>query len=175
MKEIVTLVALAITLAGCSTQVVAPDHFAAASSIGNFEKAPVRPRHVVGRPYFKDGTLTRPRHQPKYSAIGQASWYGPSEGGRRTANGEIVDATNLFAAHATLPLPSYVSVENLNNGRKLTVRVNDRNPVSKPHIIGLSLRAAELLGLPDDRNARVHVRFLSPAPIEHAGRNHNPS
>jgi len=164
-----------VALMGCTTQVVGPDHFEAANSIGGSHAAPQRPRHIVGRPYYRDGKLIRPRHQPDYSAIGQASWFGPSENGRRTANGELVDSSNLFAAHPSLPLPSYVSVENLSNGRKLTVRVNDRNPIEQRRIIGLSIRAAELLGLHKDRNARVHVRYLSPAPIEYIGRNHGQS
>jgi rare lipoprotein A len=76
---------------------------------------------VAGRVYV-------PQDNPHYRADGVASWYGSDFHGRSTANGEIFDAEAITAAHPTLPLPSYVRVTNLSNGRSLIVRVNDRGP-----------------------------------------------
>lgn len=171
MNKVFAIV-IAAALSGCSSQAVSPDAFDAAQAVGG-ASAPQHPSHIVGRAYYKSGKLVRPRHQPDYSAIGVASWYGSEHSGQRTANGEVSDSTNLFAAHATLPLPSYVSVENLDNGKILTVRVHDRSPIAPGSVIGLSERTAELLGLKRLPNARVHIKYLSPAPIEvrrHASR-----
>src|SRR5580700_1939774 len=68
----------------------------------------------------------RPQDDPNYRAEGLASWYGDDFHGRFTANGEIFDKDGITAAHTTLPLPSYVRVTNLTNGKSLIVRVNDR-------------------------------------------------
>jgi len=83
-----------------------------------------------------------------------------------TANGEVFDQYRLTAAHPTLPLPSYVRVQNLANGRSLIVRVNDRGPFSSSRLIDLSKRAAEVLGYIDNGTARVRVTYVGRAPIE---------
>ena len=98
-------------------------------------------------------------------SIGTASWYGPKFQGRRTANGEIFDMNLLTAAHPTLPMPVMVQVTNLENGRSMKLRVNDRGPFKKNREIDLSRRAAEILGFKDKGTARVRVKFLHRAPL----------
>ena len=123
-------------------------------------------RAVVGKPYKINGRWYKPRHQPNYNKTGIASWYGPNFHGRKTANGEVYDQTALSAAHPTLPLPSYVRVENVQNGRSVIVRVNDRGPFHKTRIIDLSYRTAELLGTRAGGIAKVRVKFIGRAPVD---------
>jgi rare lipoprotein A len=123
-------------------------------------------RHKLGSPYSVGGIVYVPRHEPDYDRIGTASWYGQDFHGRRTANGEIYDMNRLTAAHPTLPLPSLVEVTNLENGRRLIVRVNDRGPFRKGRIIDLSSRTAELLEMRRAGTARVRVRYISPARLD---------
>ncbi len=77
--------------------------------------------------------------------VGLASWYGHPFHGRRTANGEVYDMNTMTAAHKTMPLPSYARVRNLNNGREIIVRVNDRGPFYPGRVIDLSRAAARKL------------------------------
>ena len=123
-------------------------------------------RAVVGKPYKINGRWYKPRHQPNYNKTGIASWYGPNFHGRKTANGEVYDQTALSAAHPTLPLPSYVRVENIRNGRSVIVRVNDRGPFHKTRIIDLSYRTAELLGTRAGGIAKVKVKYIGRAPVD---------
>lgn len=122
-------------------------------------------RYMVGKPYTVRGQTYTPREQPGYEAQGTASWYGADFHGRRTANGEIFSANAISAAHPTLPLPSYVRVTNLDNGRSIMVRVNDRGPYVHGRVIDLSHRAADLLGYVNRGMTRVHVDYVSPAPL----------
>ncbi|NIQ93995.1 MAG: septal ring lytic transglycosylase RlpA family protein, partial [Desulfuromonadales bacterium] len=98
-----------------------------------------------------------------YHERGVASWYGPNFDGRPTANGETFDMRAVSAAHKTLPLPSVVRVTNLENGRSLVIRINDRGPFVRGRIIDLSQRAAELLGFSSQGTAMVDVRLLPDA------------
>ncbi len=123
-------------------------------------------RYVVGQPYKVAGRWFRPAEDPDYDETGVASWYGPNFHGRQTANGEIFDQFALSAAHPTLPLPSYVRVLNMENGRSVTVRVNDRGPFVSGRLIDLSRRTAEVLGYIDNGTARVRVTYLGRAPVE---------
>ncbi|HTT99830.1 MAG TPA: septal ring lytic transglycosylase RlpA family protein, partial [Rhizomicrobium sp.] len=91
------------------------------------------------------------------------SWYGPSFYGRPTANGEIYNAGDITAAHRTLPMPVNVRVTNLDNGKSLIVRVNDRGPYAKGRIIDVSEQAAKLLGFYNQGTARVRVTYVSRA------------
>jgi rare lipoprotein A len=84
--------------------------------------------------------------------------------GRRTANGETFDQNALSAAHRTLPLPSIVEVTNLENNKRIVVRVNDRGPFAQGRIIDVSRAAARELGFESDGEARVSVRYIGPAP-----------
>src|SRR5439155_1950652 len=100
---------------------------------------------------------------------GTASWYGPQFHRHQTANGEWFDMDYLTAAHTTLPLPSYVRVTNLENGRVLVLRVNDRGPFIGERIIDLSRKAAETLSMKDQGTAKVRVQYIGPAPLNDKG------
>jgi len=92
-----------------------------------------------------------------YRARGTASWYGTKFHGASTANGERYDVYGMTAAHCTLPIPTYVQVTNLDNGRRAIVRVNDRGPFVNDRIIDLSYAAAVKLGYANKGTARVEV------------------
>jgi rare lipoprotein A len=119
--------------------------------------------YKVGQPYQVDNVWYYPREQPDYDETGIASWYGPTFYGKHTANGEMYDGNALTAAHKTLPMPVNVRVTNLDNGKSLIVRVNDRGPYARGRIIDLSKRAAELLDVVQTGTARVRVTYLSRA------------
>jgi rare lipoprotein A len=121
--------------------------------------------YSIGKPYQIAGLWYAPREDPGYDRVGSASWYGELFHGRRTANGEIYDMDRLSAAHPTLPLPVYARVTNLNNGRSIVVRVNDRGPYARDRVIDLSRRSAELLGFRNHGTATVRVRYLGRAPL----------
>jgi rare lipoprotein A len=121
-------------------------------------------RERVGPPYEANGRWYVPTPEPGYEQTGTASWYGPTFHGRRTASGETFDQEALTAAHPTLPIPSLVQVTNLENGREVIVRVNDRGPFVGDRLIDMSRRAAEVLGFESAGHAQVHVRYLGPAP-----------
>lgn len=123
-------------------------------------------RYQVGKPYTVRGKTYVPQDDPGYMANGRASWYGWDFHGRRTANGEIFSANAITAAHPTLPLPSYVRVTNLDNGRSLVVRVNDRGPYVDGRIIDLSQKAADLLDYRGKGSTNVQVAYVGPAPLE---------
>ena len=124
-----------------------------------------RAYNKIGAPYMIKGVLYTPREQPGYDETGIASWYGPGFHGRKTANGETYNQNDITAAHATLPLPTNVRVTNLDNGRSLVVRVNDRGPFHDGRIIDLSARSAELLGFKGAGTARVRVQVLGPPTV----------
>lgn len=121
--------------------------------------------YKVGKPYQVGGEWYYPKEDPDYSNVGIASWYGLDFHGRRTANGEIYDMDSLTAAHPTLPLPSYAKVTNLENGREVVVRINDRGPYAAGREIDVSKRAAELLAFKDKGTAKVRVSYLGRAPM----------
>ncbi len=116
--------------------------------------------YKVGKPYQIRGAWYYPAVDYEYAETGIASWYGPKFHGRDTANGERFDMNLLTAAHRTLPLPSFVRVTNLDNGRSLVLRVNDRGPFARGRIIDVSRRAAQLLGFEARGTAPVEVRIL---------------
>lgn len=121
--------------------------------------------YKVGAPYQVGGVWYVPREDPRYDAKGVASWYGDQFHMRKTANGEVFDMHSISAAHTTLPLPSIVEVTNLDNGRKLQVRVNDRGPFVGGRVIDLSREAARQLGYDQKGLANVRVRYVGPAPL----------
>ncbi len=124
-----------------------------------------KPHFKIGKPYQVDGRWYYPKEDPNYDRRGLASWYGDAFQGGPTANGEVFDKRRLSAAHKTLPLPSIVRVDNLENGRSITVRVNDRGPFVDDRIIDLSEAAARALGFENKGLARVRVRYLRPAEL----------
>lgn len=96
---------------------------------------------------------------------GEASWYGPNFHGKRTANGEVYDMNKLTAAHKKLEFHTLVEVENIDNGKRVLVRVNDRGPFIKGRIIDLSKKAARKLGIIETGTAPVHLRLLKPSEV----------
>lgn len=118
--------------------------------------------YKVGNPYEVFGRTYVPAEDPDYDSEGVASWYGPGFDGLRTANGELFDQNALSAAHTTLPMPSFVRVTNLENGRSLVLRVNDRGPFVDDRIIDVSRRAAQLLGFMNQGTAKVRVEAVPP-------------
>jgi rare lipoprotein A len=156
MFRMATIGALSLTLAACA---------GGSSRIGEITKLPPVKRsagfYKVGLPYQINGVTYYPREMQTYDETGIASWYGAEFHGKYTANGEVYDKMDLTAAHTTLPLPSLVRVTNLENGRSIIVRVNDRGPFHDRRVIDLSRRAAQLLDMERAGIARVRVQLLS--------------
>jgi peptidoglycan lytic transglycosylase len=152
MKAGVRALALAAfaCLAACATQHHSVERGAA-------------PTSGTMRPYEVGGVWYYPARQPHYDEVGLATWYGSGDGYgcRSTANGEQMDPSALTAAHKTLPLPSIVEVTNLENGKQVRVRVNDRGPFVAGRIIDLSPAAAKMLGIRS--SAKVRVKYIGPA------------
>jgi rare lipoprotein A len=119
------------------------------------------PGYKVGKPYQVGGVWYYPKEDFDYDETGIASWYGPDFHAKVTANGETFDQNAVTAAHKTLPMPSVVRVTNLDNGRSLVVRVNDRGPFVNGRVIDLSRRAAQLLGFEGNGTAKVRVQILA--------------
>jgi rare lipoprotein A len=122
-------------------------------------------RYKLGNAYTIDGQTFTPREQPDYDETGHGSFYSEDFHGRHTANGEIFDMLALTAAHPTLPLPSYAYVTNLENGRTILVRINDRGPYVKSRLIDLSKASARLLGYENKGLAQLRVRYAGRAPL----------
>ena len=118
-----------------------------------------KPKYKVGSPYKINGQWFYPAVDYNYDEVGIASWYGPNFHGKKTANGEIFNQNEISAAHKTLPIPSIVSVTNLENNRILEIRINDRGPFVRGRIIDLSKKAAEVLGILKNGTAKVRVKI----------------
>jgi len=101
-----------------------------------------------------------------YRARGIASWYGTKFQGHETSNGELYDLYQATAAHKTLPIPCYARVTNLENGRSIVVRVNDRGPFHSDRLIDLSYAAAVKLGYMEVGTARVEVEVIDIAGVD---------
>jgi len=163
LKHSVVLMGAALMLSGCMETELAShwwkswgdgkrDTRVASVSEGNFK---------VGKPYHQSGQWYSPTESYSYDETGIASWYGDQFHGKRTANGEVFDKNTLTAAHRTLQMPSLVRVTNLENGRSVVLRVNDRGPFSKGRIIDVSHQAANVLGFTNKGTARVRVQVLA--------------
>ena len=151
-----------LALAGCAESRLAAH---TVKQIGNAVE-PAKPQRggvKIGQPYQVNGVWYYPQADPDYDETGIASWYGEPFHGRATANGEPYDMNEVSAAHKTLPLPSFVRVTNLDNGRSMVVRVNDRGPFVNGRIIDISRRGAQLLGFHDRGTARVRVSAVQDA------------
>ncbi|MGH8445300.1 MAG: septal ring lytic transglycosylase RlpA family protein [Solimonas sp.] len=123
------------------------------------------PRSASGNPpeYEAFGEVYRIIDDPRgFTQRGRASWYGKKFHGKKTASGEPYDMFAMTAAHKTLPIPSYVRVKNLENGRTAVVRVNDRGPFHSERIIDLSYAAAARLGIINDGHAAVEIETIVP-------------
>lgn len=170
LKHSAVFIAIGLIAAGCSSS--KKDPFAGIGS-PYYSKAGPLPkgggRYHVGNPYEVAGVRFTPKEQPNYDKVGIASWYGPQFHRRMTSNGEWFDMNELTAAHATLPLPSYAKVSNLENGRSVVVRINDRGPFVDTRIIDMSRRSAEVLGFKPKGMAKVRVQYIGPAPLNDQG------
>jgi rare lipoprotein A len=152
------LLGVAALVAGCSSPGPSTGSRSPAAEVR--EVGAVKVPYKVGRPYAINGLWYHPEEDEGYDRIGVASWYGPGFDGKLTANGETYDMNDLTAAHTTLPMPSVVQVTNLDNGRSMKLRVNDRGPFVDDRIIDVSRRAAQLLGFIDAGTARVRVTYV---------------
>lgn len=140
-------------LSGCSLELAKSLLISASDNKKNLA------HYKVGNPYMIDGKWYYPSAEPDYEEVGIASWYGSEFHDRLTANGEIFDKNKVSAAHRTLPMPSIVRVTNLENGKTMLLRVNDRGPFAHDRILDLSEKAAKLLGVYKKGTARVKVQF----------------
>ncbi len=141
-------------LSGC-TELELASHMAkktGGASQGNFK---------VGEPYKVDGQWYNPTETYNYTQTGIASWYGDEFHGKKTANGETYNMNELTAAHKTLQMPSLVRVTNLDNGKSVIVRVNDRGPFARGRVMDVSRKAAELLGFANKGTAKVKLQVLT--------------
>jgi rare lipoprotein A len=154
------LVIAGLAVSGCSSKKAkhgALDPFAGTGSpyyTGEGDPPRGGGRYHVGKPYKVAGRWFKPREQPHYDV---------------TSNGEWFNMNDLTAAHPTMPLPSYVKVTNLDNGREVIVRVNDRGPFVGPRIIDMSKRSAEVLGFKERGKTKVRVQYIGPAPLNDQG------
>jgi rare lipoprotein A len=169
---LISAIAIAIPLAGCSSKKESLNPFAGIGS-PHFKGSGPLPKgggkYHVGKPYQVAGRWYRPKAQPNYDKTGSASWYGDAFHRRKTSNGEYFNMNDMTAAHPTLPLPSYAKVTNLENGREIVVRINDRGPFVGTRIIDLSRRSATALGFINQGKADVRVQWLGEAPINDDG------
>ena len=161
---------LLLSLAGCSTAELTVDLIKKSKKRVQqveIEKAiedgtiTANPIYKIGNPYQVGGVWYYPERDLAYDETGIGSWYGDEFAGRLTANGEIFDPDMVTAAHKTLPMPSVVRVTNLDNGKSLVVRINDRGPFVAGRVIDLSREAARLIGYRDQGIARVRVQVLA--------------
>ena len=162
---VLILMALILMTAGCTTPARRPVAPVVTQEDHSVTVPPNAGVYKIGQPYQIDGIWYYPSEQPDYDETGIASWYGPTFYGKRTANGEMYDGNTLTAAHRTLPLPVNVRVTNLENGKSIIVRVNDRGPYARGRIIDLSKRAAELLDVVQTGTARVRVTYMGRADL----------
>ena len=157
---VLVLLATAL-LSGCSTlHRVNPGEAATTNAVPQFEQQPSRfnpPSYtVLGRTYHVLGS------NDGYDAQGVASWYGPNFQSKSTSSGEQYNMYAMTAAHKTLRIPSYVLVTNMENGKQVIVRVNDRGPFVSNRIIDLSYAAAKKIGMIGRGTAMVDVRSITP-------------
>jgi rare lipoprotein A len=182
----IVLLAVAVTLAGCSSKPFGSGSRGSSKnrfgeSLAGFEgkgSAYFRGKGAVprgggkfhvGKPYQVAGMWFTPKAQPGYDRKGASSWYGEAFHRRKTSNGEYFDMNMLTAAHPTLPLPSYAKVTNLTNGKTIVVRINDRGPFVGTRIIDLSKRSAEMLDFKNKGKANVRVQWIGNAPLNDQG------
>ncbi|MEM7196071.1 MAG: septal ring lytic transglycosylase RlpA family protein [Pseudomonadota bacterium] len=182
------LCSVVFVISGCSNRQGSVEHAPAASSGGFFggDRPPASvPKNIdqipdavpVYLPLSKTGnkpyTVFGRSYVPMQTAegfeqTGIASWYGEKFQGRRTSSGEPYEMFAMTAAHPTLPLPSFVEVTNLENGRKVTVKVNDRGPFLHNRVLDLSYAAAHRLRFADRGTARIRLRVISVNRVQQA-------
>jgi rare lipoprotein A len=162
-RTLVLTLSAGLLLAGCSSTPPSRDQTEDSGSDQTRRHALARaiePGYKVGQPYQIAGQWYRPEERFDLVQTGVASWYGPGFHGRLTANGELYDMHAFTAAHRTLQLPCVVRVENMENGKSIIVRVNDRGPYVDGRVIDLSRKAAEALDIHQKGLANVRVTVL---------------
>ena len=167
LRGLFLITALAV-LGACTTAELAIDMAKKYNKVQQEDQDAQQPSKVVAQPHYKVGTPYQiagiwyyPERDLRYDKTGIASWYGDQFAGKLTANGEIFDPELVSAAHKTLPMPSVVRVTNLDNGKSLVVRINDRGPYVSGRIIDMSRAGARLLGFKDEGIAKVRVQVLT--------------
>jgi rare lipoprotein A len=186
--------ALVLALAGCGSSPSVPakkpppvataksggyylDDGPAANPPPNLDAIPdavprAEPLHrFANRTYVALGNTYTPQTERPAAHVeeGMASWYGRRFHGKKTASGEPYDMYGMTAAHPTLPIPSYVRVTSLNNGKSVVVRINDRGPFHSKRVIDLSYTAAYKLGYIAQGSTRVKVESIDPATYDTQG------
>lgn len=161
MRLILIFLSIGLLVSSCST----PDNISRPTVIKRPPIQIVRPSTpqppAPPSPVYTQKPTAPPPNSQGYVAQGQAAWYGLSAHGDRTASGEVYDLYEMTAAHATLPLSSYVRVTNVFSGQSVTVKINDRVPSTNPLIL-LSYSAAQRLGLLEQPTSLVEIRGLPP-------------
>lgn len=173
------ITALAALLVACTAPPTPDSRYADAHDAAPLE--PISPDDVADATPRPDPLLSAGNKSPytvngvtyeilqdyhNYREQGIASWYGAKFNGHETSNGEIYDLYQASAAHKTLPIPSYARVTNLDNGKSVVVRVNDRGPFHSERLIDLSYGAAVKLGYMEHGTARVEVELLNIAGVD---------
>ncbi len=164
----IAVIAITLLLASCFSKAVKqdgpPNFYVDASKIPNAVPKPERLAHYGNMStYYVFGKRYQPMKSSRnYQEVGIASWYGTRFHARRTSSGERYDMLAMTAAHKTLPLPTYVEVTNLQNHRKIIVKVNDRGPFKANRIIDLSYVAAKKLGMSNRGTATVKIKAIDP-------------
>ena len=169
--QLLTITAiLSLLINGCSSSRYSQSHYSAPSAdidVSNITNPVPRaePRSKYGNPssYVVRGKRYYVMNSSTgYVERGIASWYGTKFHGERTSSGEPYNMYAMTAAHKSLPLPTYVEVRNLQNGRTVTVKVNDRGPFVNNRIIDLSYTAAKKLGITGNGTGMVEIRAIDP-------------
>jgi len=132
------------------------------ASVANAVPRPEPLSRIGNAPYEVYGVTYVPMRKVSVGHVetGEASWYGRKFHGRNTSNGDVYDMYGMTAAHKTLPLPTYLQVRNLANGREVVVRVNDRGPFLGGRILDLSYMAAQKLGVVATGTAKVRIEVI---------------
>jgi rare lipoprotein A len=170
LRAVTLLLALTLVLAGCATSRYQHANDFTPATVADIHNLPepepkAEPRSSMGNPrsYQVFGKEYQVMDKAdNYKERGIASWYGMKFHGHRTSNGEVYDVYQFSAAHKTLPLPSYVRVTRVDNGKSIIVRVNDRGPFHEGRIIDLSYAAAVRLGINKMGTAVVDVEVVTP-------------
>ncbi|MCB5307843.1 endolytic peptidoglycan transglycosylase RlpA [Yersinia massiliensis] len=158
-----------VLLSACTSQPPAPQQQVQQTYNGPVEEiGGAEPRYEPFNPNFNQDykvngqSYSIVKDPQNFTQTGLAAWYGEEANGNTTATGEIFDPNALTAAHPTLPIPSYVRVTNISNGRQIVVRVNDRGPYTPGRVIDLSKAAADRLNI--SNNTKVKIDFINVAP-----------
>ncbi|HAR33202.1 MAG TPA: septal ring lytic transglycosylase RlpA family lipoprotein [Desulfobacter sp.] len=167
IPALVVCLAVAFALAGCGAGKYDSGYGRSGDKPYNGTEPTQRPYSIAGKHYYPMATAKG------YVEKGRASWYGKKFHGRKTSNGETYNMYAMTAAHKTLPMNTWVSVENLENGRHVTLRINDRGPFVAGRIIDLTYTAARLIGMVGPGTARVKVTALGKA-TAYSKKDHSP-